>query len=328
MKAKAEELGASTIFTASQVADGMNAMAMAGLSAEQSMNGIGASLNLASIGMITVEQASLIATRAMNGFGLSSEDMNRISDVLAKTITSSALTITELGSALEKVSAVATTFGLSIEETSGALGVLGDAGRVGAEAGTQLKIVLSRLAGNKEAKKYLDELGISIYDASGNILPFITQLRNVKVELDKLPESARNIKMNEIFGSEAIVSANILLKNIDELDSKINDLGDSFGFASEKAKDMMDNLSGDFKEFNSALEGLIINLGEGLSPALRDILDNATEFLQSLDPEKVKEFGQDIGELAQTGYELVQGIVILIEGVHNLSKSIDEESKL
>ncbi len=324
MQQVAENLGSTTVFTASQVADGMNAMAMAGLSADEAMSAINGTLDISAIGLISVEEASLIATRAMNGFSLEAEDMGRIADVIAKGATDSATSVTQLGNAYEKVASVATTFGVSLEETTALLGVLADAGRVGSEAGTQLKITMSRLAGNKEAKKYLDELGVSIYDSAGAILPFNVQMRNLKTELDKLSEAERNIKMAEIFGSEALASANIFLNSLDEIESKTNELKDSFGFASKSAKAMMDNLTGDWKEFNSALEGLILNLGEGLSPALRDILDEATEFIQTLDPEEVKDFGKGVGELAHMLKDAVDAVISIVGAVKGFSETLTQ----
>jgi len=322
LKAEAEHLGETTVFTASQVADGMNSMAMAGLTAEESLAGIASVLSLSSIGMMAVEQSALIATTAMNGFGLEASDMGRISDVMAKTITTSATTIQELGNAYEKVGSVATAFGVSLETTSASLGVLADAGRRGSEAGTQLKIVMARLAGNKEASKYIKQLGADIYDANGNLLPFTEQLRNMKTELDKLSPEKRNLKIAEIFGTEALASANILLGKIDEIEAKVTDLEHSFGFAGKKAKEMMDNLTGDYKEFNSALEGLIITLGTGLSPALRAILDEATEFIQALDKGEIEDFGEGVGDLVDMMFDLVKATVSIIGTVRDFSKEI------
>jgi len=324
LQAEAERLGETTIFSASQVADGMNSMAMAGLSAQESLDGIASVLDLSAIGLMSVEQSALIATTAMNGFSLEAQDIGRVSDVMAKTITTSATTVQELGNAYEKVGSVATAFGVSLETTSASLGVLADAGRRGSEAGTQLKIVMARLAGNKEASKYIKELGVEIYNAEGNILPFTEQIKNLKIELDKLSPEQRNLKIAEIFGTEALASANILINKIDEVESKIVSLENSYGFASRKAKDMMDNLTGDWKEFQSALEGLIITLGSGLSPALRDILDEATEFIQALDADEVEAFGEGIGVLVETMVDMVKAVLTITGSIKDLSDGISE----
>ena len=325
MRDTAEHLGETTIFTATQVSSGMNAMAMAGFTAKESMEGIAGVLDISAIGLVSVEDSALIATRAMNGFGLEATDIGRVSDVLSKTITTSAVTMEQLGSALQKVAPVAKNVGLSLEETSAVLGVLHDAGRLGAEAGTQLKIVLSRLSGNREANKAIKELGIQIYDVrTGQLLPFTEQLRNVKDAMDKLPPAVRAVEMSKIFGEEAKSSALIALNSIDEIVAKTVELEDAYGFASSTAKKMMDNLQGDWKEFNSAMEGVIITLGEGLSPVLRTLLDEATEFLQGLDKKEVEEFGEGVGELVEVLAGLIKGVIKIAGAIKDFSTTVSE----
>jgi TP901 family phage tail tape measure protein len=294
---KAMQLGESTIYSASQVADGMNAMAMAGLNTEQTLTGIGSVLDLASIGMIGLEDATLIAVRTMGSFGLEAKDIAHITDIMATGATDSAQTISELGNAYEKVGSVAKAFGISLEETTASLELMADAGRKGSEAGTQLKIVMSRLAGNKEAKKYIDQLGISMYDTNGKLLPFKQQLVLLKRELDKLPDSARNIKLSEIFGEEGKATALVLLNNLDKFDNKLKNLKNSFGSASEKAKALQDDLKGSFKELKSALEGLAIKIGTNLTPVLRDMIDDATIFIRTLSKDDIDKFSNQVADL-------------------------------
>ena len=330
MQEVSEELGSTTVFTASQVADGMNSMAMAGLSANEAMAAIEGTLDLASIGQINVAESSLIATRAMNGFGLESEDMGRISDVMARTVTSSATSVTQLGDAYRKVASVSNQFGNSIEETSAVLGVLADAGRVGAESGTQLKIAMLRLTANVEVKKYLQDLsdatgGLStnMYEADGKAKTFIKQLETLRTATAGLSDEARNTHLARIVGSEAVASFTVAINSLDEIKAKVALLEDSFGFASKTAKELMDNLTGDFKEFNSALEGVILDLGKGLSPVLRQLLDEATDFLQQLDSGKVEEFGEGVGELAIVLSDMVKGVMGIADAIITFSEKIE-----
>lgn len=297
LEEKAKSLGETTIYSASQVADGLNAMAMAGLDANAQVSGIGNVLNLASIGMIELEQATLITVRAMNGFGLEAQDIGYITDIMATGATDSAQTIAELGNAYEKVASVATAFGISIEDTTASLELLADAGRTGSEAGTQLKIVMSRLAGNKEALKYIEALGISMYDAEGKLKPFRAQLQLLKTELFKLDSQSRNIKLSEIFGEEGKASAIILLNNLDKYDTKLKHLQNSYGSARQKAKEMQDTLMGAWKELLSALEGLQIKIGSELTPTLVDLIDHMTQFTQTLNPKEIKHFAESVGAL-------------------------------
>lgn len=324
LEQRAKDLGESTIFTASQVAEGMNAMAMAGLSAGEQLSGIGSVLNTATIGMITLEEASLITVRAMNAFGLEAQDMSTISDVLATGATNSAQTVTELGNAYEKVGAVATAFGVSITETTTALEIMADAGRVGSEAGTQLKIVLSRLAGNKEAKKYIDALGISMYDANGKLLPFKEQLVLLKGELGKLDEQARNIKLGEIFGEEGKASAIILMNNLDKYDKKLKQLNNSYGVSAVKAKELQDTLLGAWKELQSALEGLAIKIGANLTPKLRGVIEDATEFIQTLDQGEIDNFTDSIINLGEGLATVGDLIFTILKPVSEVAGSFEE----
>jgi len=322
LKDKALNLGKTTVFSASQVADGMNQMALAGLTAQEQLDGIEAVLNLASVGMISLTDASNIAVTAMKSFGLQASDIGDISDIIAKASTLSATTITELGQALTKVGTEAHSHNISLEETSASLGILADAGRRGAEAGTQLKIVMARLAGNREAKKWLDALGISMYDATTKgALPFNEQLTIVRDRLSKLSPQARAIELSKIFGEEAKSSAVALMVNLDELDSKLGKIKQAMGdnFAQKSAKEMMDTLKGSYKSLLSALEGLTLEMGEVLIPILRESMDSVTEFVRGLDEEQVHAFAESLGGLIQIIGTFIGDVVDLAGGIINLT---------
>jgi len=324
LEEKSLSLGESTIYSASQVADGMNSLAMAGLSASEQLEAIGGTLDLATIGMLDLNDASLIAVRTMGSFGKEATDISHITDIMAVASTNSAQTIDELGAAYEKAGSVATAYGISLEEVTAALEVMADAGRKGTEAGTQLKIVMSRLAGNKEAKKYLDELGVSMYDANGNLKPFNQQLKELKVALDKLPAAQRNIKLSQVFGGEAVGSAILLLNNIEKIDSKMNQLGNSFGVAHKNAKELQDTLQGSYKALMSALEGLALRIGNELTPALRSALDDATMFIRTLDKQSISDIGTQVGNVINVIKSLAGAIVELLGFVAKVTQSISE----
>lgn len=312
---KARALGESTMFSASQVADGMNEMALAGLKANDMLSGMGDILNLASVGMIDIKTATDFAVTSMKAFGLQSSDINDISDIFAKASTISATTVTELGQALSKVGQVAHAYNVSLEETSSALGVLADAGRRGSEAGTQLKIVMQRLAGNKEALKYLDELGISMYDANRNLLPFNQQLAIVKQRLSGMSEKARNIKLSQIFGSEASASAIALINNLDELNNKLEQIQGAMkdDYATQSAQEIVDTLVGSYKNLVSALEGLAIKIISEMTPALREMLDATTESIRGMDDSKVIDFADSLGALVETTTTVIEAMAGLAE---------------
>jgi len=297
LRSKAEQLGESTVYSASQVADGMNALAMAGLSAQEQLASIEGVLNLGIIGMLDLNTSALITVRTMNAFGKSAKDVGNITDTMSVAATDSAQSVEQLGNAYEKVGSVANAFGVSLYDTTAALEVMADAGRVGSEAGTQLKIVMSRFAGNKEAAKYLKELGVSMYDTTGNIKPFKQQLTELNDKLKGLSEEARNVKLGEIAGEEGKASLIVLMNGLDKMDEKVKKLKNSFNSASENARAMQDNLIGSYKQLKAALEGLAIKIGTSLSPALRHIIDDATKFISELDEAEISKFGDDIANL-------------------------------
>ena len=307
LEEKAKELGESTIFSASQVAEGMNEMALAGLSSEDMLAGIGDTLNLASVGMLSLKEATDYTVTSMKTYGLKATDMNDITDIFAKGSTISATTVTQLGQALTKVGAVASTYNVSLEETTALLGVLADGGRRASEAGTQLKISMLRLASNPEAKKYLDKLKISMYglevQADGTtkkaLLPFTEQLRIVRDALKELDAEARNEAMARIFGTEAVATAQILMDNLEEVHSKLAKIKDAMqnDFATTSAQLMMDTLVGSFKNLMSALEGLAIKIVGEMTPALREMLDTWTEVIRGMDSDALGDVSEGLGNM-------------------------------
>ena len=328
---KALELGKSTVFSASQVAEAMTEMARAGLSAGEQLAGIEAVLDLAVNGMVSLAEASEIATTAMNAFDLEAEDIPRIVDVMSKAINSSATNITQLGDALKKVAPVAEKMGVSLEETVATLGILADNGRRGAEAGTQLKIALLRLGANNEVKKYLKDLGeasggmtTNMFNARGEALSLTERLTVLKNATAGLTDEMRMLHLTRIFGTEAIPSAMVMLDSIDEIKMKTEALNESFGYASINSAKMMDTLQGSYKELLSALQDLQINIGKQLNPALRDMVQNLTEFTKSISKEDIKKYTDAIIGLSNSMGELFDvvdaGVTVLTDMYKGLDK--------
>ena len=281
MSDKARELGQSTQYSASEVAEAMNFQAMAGMKANQILEATPDLLNLASVGQMDLARASDIATDTMTAFGLSAKEMTRIVDVMAVTTTNSNTNIEQLGEAFKNVAPVAHNLGLSIEQTSAMLGVLADSGRKGGDAGTHLKIILQRLSSTtKPVIKGLKELGISAYDSNGKLKPMTETLKQIKSKLDGLSDQKKNEILKNLFGEEAIASANIILNNLDSMDNKLKKITNSSGQASKMAKQMNDNLEGDWKQLESAMSELAITLYNELKPSLRDVTQNLTEFVK------------------------------------------------
>lgn len=323
---KAIQLGESTVFSASQVAEAMTEMARSGLTVQQQLDGIAPVLNLSVNGMVSLKDASRIATESMNAFGLESTDTLKIVDVMSKGINTSAVTLPQLSSALSNVSSVAKDTGLSLEETVATLGALGDAGRRGGDAGTHLKIALLRLSSNPEAQKYIDELGIKLTDTTGHMLPFTDQLRLIKTALDKVPLAMQRTYKAKIFGTEVIGSMNIILDSIDKIDTKTAELSESFGYAQNNSAIMIDTLQGSYKELLSAIEGLQIKIGNELSPALRNIVEDATLFIRTLSNDDIALFSEKVANLVTFIAKLGSTIGDMFGQVIDLTKGFSDMS--
>ena len=283
MESKARELGASTQYSASQVAEAMNYEAMAGMKANQILEATPAILNLATVGQMDLARASDIATDTMTAFGLKATDLKGIVDKMSVTITSSNTNVEQLGEAFKNVAPVAHNLGLNISQTSALLGVLADAGKKGGEAGTHLKIILQRLASTtKPVMNGFRKLGISAYDSNGKLLPMIETLKKIKSKLNGMSDVKRNTILKDLFGEEAISSANIILNNLDSYDKKLNKISNSAGKASIMADKMKDTLAGDWKTLKSAVSELAITIYQDLEPALRDTLKAITNGTKSI----------------------------------------------
>ena len=211
---KALELGKTTVFTASQVAEGMTEMARAGLTAQEQLDGIEAVLNLSIVGMVELSTASIYATTTMNAFNLEATDLPMIVDVMTASINSSAQNLDQLANALKKVSPVAKSQNITLQETVAVLGLLADAGIRAERGGTQLKIAIERIASNQEAGKFIEQLGVDMYDASERLLPLTERLALLKGSLDELSQKGRKFYVAKIFGSEALATAEVMLNNI------------------------------------------------------------------------------------------------------------------
>ena len=211
MTAKAQELGATTEWSASQVAEGMKFMSMAGFTSAQTIEAMNGVLSLATVGEMDLAQASDIASNALSGFGLKASEMARVSDMMAKTITTSNTTVSMLGESFKVVAPLSAGLGISIEETSAMLGKLGDAGINGSLAGNALKrMMLNLSAPAGEAKKAIEDLGIETFDAQGKFKPMSEQIGIIQEKIKGMGKQQQTEVLKNIFGSEALSSAMVL----------------------------------------------------------------------------------------------------------------------
>lgn len=293
--------GAATVFSAKDAAEAEAELAKAGVSTSDILSGaLTGSLNLASAGSLDLAESATIAANAMNTFGLKGSDVGHVADVLSAAANKSAASVGDLGLGLQQVGLVANQVGLSFEETVGLLAAFADRGLRGSDGATSLKTALQRLAAPTDAAAAtMKELGLSMYDSTGNMIDAVGIAGQLQTSLKDLSPAQRNAALQTIFGSDAIRAANVLYdEGADGIRDYINAVDDQ-GAASRVAAAKLDNLSGDIEQLKGSLETLFIQSGEGASGGLRLLAKGATDLVNA--------FGSLPGPV-QTGAVVLAGL--------------------
>lgn len=265
----AKELGSSTSFSASQVADGMKFLGMAGFETKEIIAGIPAVLNLARAGALELGAAADIASDVGSAFGMAANEIGHLADVIATTATSANTSVEMMGESFKFVAPVAKAAGQSLEETAAAIGLLGNSGIKSSMAGTDLKNMLIALVKQKSA---LSKFGVSATDAQGRMRPLLDVMRELGQATSGLSESEKLTFFMETFGKISGKSALILAGLNSEVDTMRGKIANADGAAARMAKVMDDNLGGSFRGLLSAMEGMAISLIEQISDPLRDVV--------------------------------------------------------
>lgn len=290
LRDKAKELGASTSFSATQAAEGLNILAMSGLNAEQQIGAIEPVLNLAAAGTLSLESAASYATGTMKGFGLEVEDVAHITNLMAKGATLANTDVSGLGEALSGAAAGASTYGQSVETTTVSLLRLAEQNQTGSAAATALAAAMKNLyAPTDQAKKALSSLGVSAYDTAGNARDFNDVVDDLNAKLSNLTTEERADLETTIFGIQGKDAFDSMVKtSTDKVESFKKSLagadteGNGIGSAASQAATQLDNLKGDITIFQSALEGLQIEISDSLSGSAREFVQFGTDTLTQL----------------------------------------------
>lgn len=320
LREQARELGATTAFTANQVAQGQAFYAMAGFKPEQIKNAMPGTLAMSLAGDIDLGTTADIGSNILTGFKLDSDQMGRVSDVLVGAFTRSNTSLTMLGDTMKYVAPVASGLGVDLETAAAATGKLGDAGIQGSMAGTSLRAILGRLAEPpKMAAKALEELGIKTRDAKGNLRDFPELLAELDKKTAKMGNAQRAGFFKHIAGEEAFSALSVLAEQAGkgELQTLIADLKQAKGEAQKVAGTMTDNLSGDMKNLQSAWEDLGIQIFDGIDSPLRQISQSITRVIS-----KVGVWMKENPELAKTLTMIGLAIAGIITTLGILSLSI------
>ena len=297
----AQEMGAKTAFSATQAAEALNYMALAGYDADTSMKMLPNVLNLAAAGAMDLGRASDMLTDSQSALGLTIEETNTLVDQMAKTASKSNTSVSQLGDAILTVGGTARNLRGGTTELATALGILADNGVKGAEGGTALRnILLSLSAPTDVAAKKMQELGVSVFDAEGNMRGLNDIFEDLDDSLGALTQEQRMEALATIFNNRDLKSATALMSNYgarwDELTGYIEDAA---GAAKQMADTQLDNLNGDITLMKSALEGVKIEFSDGINPALRDATQRMTALLSKNTTQKFfREFGEAVGDVA------------------------------
>jgi len=285
LEAQARYYGKTTVWSGSQVAQGMEYLSMAGFKTKAIQATIPGMLNLASAGGIDLGRASDISSNILTGFGLEPKEMDMVGDVLTNTFTTSNTTLESLGNTMKYAAPVAKSLGASLEEAAAMAGKLGDAGIQGEMAGTTLRAVMLRLsAPSTKAAEALKDLGVKTSDAQGNMRRFPEILADLNKATANMSEAQRAAYIKTIFETEAMSGAMVLMEQAGSgaLEKYVESLKKR-GTAEETARKQTDNLTGDYKALTSAIESVNITIYKQLEPSIRWLTKTATQWIDAME---------------------------------------------
>jgi len=277
----AMELGATTKFTAKEAAEGMTFLGMAGFNAKEIMQAMPATMNLAAASNTDLASAADIASNVLTGFRLTADETIRVVDVLAATVTSSNVNMSQLSESMKYFAPTAAAFGVSLEEASAAVGLLGNAGIQGSIATRALGTALTRLTKPTDGMiAVMDLLNISFFNAKGEFVGLAEMIRRLENSFKGLTQEQKMSYTATLFGMEAIQEINVLLAaGSNELSNYTKELQGAGGTADRMAKTQMDNLAGSIELLSGAFDGLMLAIGAQFAPMLRQLADILTGLL-------------------------------------------------
>lgn len=283
LTALARKMGAETKFSASESAEALKYMGMAGWDTQQMTAGLEPILNLAVAAGTDLATTSDIVTDALTAFGLKAEDTAHFTDVLAQASNSANTDVVGLGEAFKYVAPVAGSLGYSVEDVSLALGTMANAGIKGAKAGRALSTSIMRLGSpTAEMSGALSQLGVSLTDSEGKMLPLRTVLEQLRGSFKGLTEEQQLAYASAIFGKDAASSMlPILNASQSEWDKLAGSIDNAEG-ATKRMRDIMeDSLGGDFDKLKSAAEGALLDIFDIIEPTVRNIMQKVSGLLET-----------------------------------------------
>lgn len=277
----AKEMGSTTAFSASQAAEALNYMALAGYDAQKSMEMLPTVLNLAASGGMQLGRASDMVTDAQSALGLSMEETTQLADKMAAAASKSNTTVSMLGDAILTIGATGREIRGGTTELATILGVLADNGIKAGEGGTHLRNMLLSLQNpTDDGREALENMGIAVYDSEGKMRSLIDIFGDMRVAMQGMDDAAKNTIKNDLFNKTDLASINALLGTSQERFIELgNAIDSSVGSAEKMAGTQLDNLQGDITKFQSALEGIKLSVSEVFTPFKRGMTQFGTDLM-------------------------------------------------
>ena len=277
----AREMGATTKFSASEAADAMGYMALAGWDDAQVIAGIPGVLNLAAAANMDLAKASDIVTDTMTPFGMAAERAGEAADVFAYAQANSNTTVEGLGEAMKYAAPTADAFGMTLQDTAAAMGVLANAGIKGSQGGTTLNAMLRDMKNNaKNGAIAIGKTKVALTNADGSYRSYAAIIRDIDKATSSMTASQRDAALGAIFGDESLKGILATLKQgPDALDAMTEGIYACGGAAKDMAATMGDNLKGDLAILESGAQDMAIVLSDWLMPAARGVVQGVTDLI-------------------------------------------------
>ncbi len=279
LRQQAIDLGGSTAYSATEVADAMTEMGKAGWSTSDIMDGMSGVLDAAAASGEGLGSVSTIVADAISGFGLQAKDATHVADLLAQAANAGTIDITDMGESFKYVAPVAKSMNFSIEDCSTALLAMSNAGIKGSQAGTSLRTMMLNLANpTDKAAAWMQKLGIEVTNADGTFKSFDEIVNIMQKSFQGLTDEEKAAAAEAIAGKTGIAG---MLSVVDMAPEKYDEMTKTMaecdGVAKETAETMQDNLMSKLEQLGGALESLAIKLGDILLPPLKGVIEWLTK---------------------------------------------------
>ena len=344
LRQTAKDLGASTAFSASEAAAGMENLASAGFEVNEIIEAMPGMLDLAASSGEDLASSADIAASTLRGFGMDASEAGHVADVLAQNAAATNAAVADTGEAMKYIAPLANTVGLEFEEVAASIGIMANAGIKGSQAGTTLRGALSRLAKPTDPMiAKMEELGLSFYNADGQMKSLSEMVSMLQTNMEGLTDEQKQNALVTLFGQEALSGMMVLMEaGPEQIDALTDSYRNCDGAAASMAQTMMDNLGGDMEELGGSIETLAISVGEIMVPVIREIVAKLQEFmdkLNALDPatkELIVKIGLVVaalgpfllilGKIISVAGSAMQGFVKLAQGARLLVTNISGAS--